>query len=89
VDELRARVNQVLVELEASATLNYNPGVKSAPIMCEQFLVLHPSLKHYTAEVDNDLLFWNGECVYGTITDNWASIPPYCMLAPAPAPAPR
>lgn len=49
--------------------------------MCEQFLVLHPSLKHYTAEVDNDLLFWNGECVYGTITDNWASIPPYCMFA--------
>eukprot|EP00126_Sphaerothecum_destruens_P000160 Sdes_comp10199_c0_seq1m1813 len=72
--QLQAAYEKILRDRETSQSLNWNPGQDSdhvSAVVLEQYIL--------GDEVDIDCLFWDGECVFSSITDNWPTFEPYFL----------
>eukprot|EP01135_Chromosphaera_perkinsii_P008589 Nk52_evm31s1401 gene=Nk52_evmTU31s1401 len=55
--------------MESSLCLNWNPGCEDGDILVEEYME--------GDEFDIDCLFWDGECVFASVSDNWPVQEPY------------
>eukprot|EP00123_Amoebidium_parasiticum_P011896 comp20974_c0_seq1/m.28084 comp20974_c0_seq1/g.28084 ORF comp20974_c0_seq1/g.28084 comp20974_c0_seq1/m.28084 type:complete len:498 (-) comp20974_c0_seq1:371-1864(-) len=62
--------DHLLHELTTNDELNWSPS-------CPPFVLAEQYMDG--AEFDCDLLFWNGECVFEALTDNWPTKEPYFL----------
>jgi len=85
-EELHETVERLLEDIRSNWALNRNTIGDQAPILAETFIT--PTIfGGKTSEFDVDVLFWNGECVYGNVIDNWEPLPPYFQELASNAPS--
>ena len=71
VNELYACYDRILNDMKVSESLNWNPGQGESFIILEQYLL--------GDEFDVDCLFWDGEAVFTSVSDNWPTFEPYFL----------
>eukprot|EP01135_Chromosphaera_perkinsii_P006617 Nk52_evm19s554 gene=Nk52_evmTU19s554 len=71
INELYGCYDRILNDMQVCESLNWNPGQGETFMVLEQYLL--------GDEFDVDCLFWEGEPVYTTVTDNWPTFEPYFL----------
>eukprot|EP01135_Chromosphaera_perkinsii_P003340 Nk52_evm40s240 gene=Nk52_evmTU40s240 len=72
VEELKKNFKLLVDDMKEHVYLNWNPGCDDGVyVILEQYLL--------GDEFDVDCLFWDGECVFMSISDNWPTFEPYFL----------
>ena len=70
MDDMVKAFNEIVADLKENIFLTWNPGC-DVKIMMESYLD--------GDEFDVDILMWDGESVFGSCSDNWATHEPYFL----------
>eukprot|EP01135_Chromosphaera_perkinsii_P003445 Nk52_evm14s243 gene=Nk52_evmTU14s243 len=71
VEDVAKTYQEIVDEMNKQKLLNWNPGCEEVTIMVEQYLD--------GPEYDVDCLFWEGECKFISVSDNWPTHEPYFL----------